>query len=89
MSGHVVDIPARGGFATVVALTDNTTSMYTSVGGGTIGAGAHPNVASVTQALLATAQVYIEGFSMPDDPDLPPAGQVRFHLLSSGEAADR
>jgi hypothetical protein len=37
--GLVVDIPARGGYATVVALGDNTTSLYTSAGGGTIGAG--------------------------------------------------
>lgn len=82
VSGLVVDIPAQGGFATVVALTDNTTSMYTSVGGGTIGAGGHANVASATQALLAAAQAQVRAFTKPDDPDLPPAGQVRFHLLS-------
>jgi hypothetical protein len=56
VSGLVVDIPVQEGFAAVVALTDNTTSMYTSVGGGTIGAGEHQNVASATQALLSSAQ---------------------------------
>ena len=34
--GVVVDVPASGGFATVVALADNTTSLYTSVGSGSI-----------------------------------------------------
>jgi hypothetical protein len=43
ISGVVVDVPAQGGFATVVGLTDDTTSMYTSTGGGTIGAGKHPD----------------------------------------------
>jgi len=57
--GVVVDIPSKGGTATIVALTDNTTSLYTSTGGGTIGA---------------------EG----DDLSVPPAGIVRFHVLTVG-----
>jgi hypothetical protein len=86
VSGLVVDIPAQGGFATVVALTDNTTSMYTSVGGGTIGAGEHENVASATQALLSIVQGNLESFSQGDDLGFPPAGQVRFHVLSPSGA---
>jgi ribosomal protein S12 methylthiotransferase accessory factor YcaO len=82
VSGLIVDIPAQGGFATVVALTDDTTSMYTSVGGGTIGAGGHPNVASATQALLSAAQTQLGAFTGPGDSDLPPPGHVRFHLLT-------
>jgi len=53
VSGVVVDIPSGAAFATVVALTDNTTSMYTSTGGGTIGAGEHADVAAATHQLLA------------------------------------
>jgi hypothetical protein len=34
VSGIVVDVPAKGGFATIVALADGTTSMYISTGGG-------------------------------------------------------
>jgi hypothetical protein len=82
VSGLVVDIPAQGGFATVVALTDDTTSMYMSTGGGTIGAGGHQNVASATQALLSAVQGQLGAFTRPGDSDLPPPGQVRFHLLS-------
>jgi len=65
VSGLVVDIPAEGGFATVVALTDDTTSMYMSTGGGTIGAGGHQNVASTTQALLTAAQGQLGAFTRP------------------------
>jgi hypothetical protein len=82
VSGLVVDIPAQRGFVTVVALTDNTTSMYTSVGGGTLGAGEHENVAMATQALLAAAQAQLGTFTRSDDAGLPSPGQVRFHLLS-------
>jgi hypothetical protein len=81
VSGLVVDIPAQEGFATVVALTDDTTSMYMSTGGGTIGAGGQQNVASATHALLAAAQAQLGAFTRLGDSDLPPPGQVRFHLL--------
>ena len=37
VSGLVVDIPAQEGFATIVALTDDTTSMYMSTGRGLLG----------------------------------------------------
>ena len=69
-------------YATIVALTDNTTSMYASGGGGTLGAGGHANVASATQALLSAAQVQLGAFTRPSESDLPPPGWVRFHLLS-------
>jgi hypothetical protein len=82
VSGVVVDIPAQGGFATVVALTDNTTSMYTSTGGGTIGAGQHEKVANATQRLLSVVQDHLASFRRHDDVELPAPGLVRFHILS-------
>src|SRR6478672_7058058 len=57
--GVVVDIPASGGYATLVALTDNTTSLYTSTGGGTIGAGEHAAVAAATHGLLTSVQAHL------------------------------
>jgi hypothetical protein len=82
VSGVVVDIPSSGGTATLVALTDNTTSLYTSTGGGTIGAGEHAAVAVATQALLAAAQQHLNAFTELDDGALPASGSIRFHLLS-------
>jgi hypothetical protein len=82
VSGVVVDIPAQGGFATVVALTDGTTSMYTSVGGGTIGAGEHSVVRIATRRLLAAVQRELGFFVEVDTDALPPPGLVRFHLLA-------
>ena len=90
VSGLVVDIPAQGGFATVIAMTDNTTSMYTSTGGGTIGAGEHAAVAAATQRLLDEVQRNLGLFEAHDDADLPAAGFVRLHVLapSVGRHAD-
>ena len=82
MAGVVVDVPAEGGFATVVALTDDTTSMYTSVGGGVIGAGEHRRVAEATHRLLAAVQAQIGMFRSGDDGEFPPTGAVRFHILT-------
>jgi hypothetical protein len=79
--GVVVDVPASGGFATIVALADNTTSLYTSVGGGSIGAGEHQPVADANHRLLATIDEYLLGFSIGGDDSLPTAGFVRYHVL--------
>jgi hypothetical protein len=80
--GVVVDIPASGGFVTIVALADNTTSMYTSTGGGTIGAGAHQAVATATQQLLVVVDAHRSSFDDHVDDALPPTGTVRFHGLA-------
>ena len=82
--GVVVDIPASGGFATLVALRDNTTSLYTSTGGGTIGAGTHQAVATATQRLLEVIDAHRESFAEVVDDGFPPPVNVRFHGLAAG-----
>lgn len=81
VSGMVVDLAASGGFATFVALTDGTTSMYTSTGGGVIGAGGRPGVAAATQQLLTVVQEHVAAFSLDGTDELPAKGTVRLHLL--------
>ena len=82
VSGAVVDIPSQDAFATVVGLTDNTTSMYTSTGGGTIGAGEHAAVAAATHRLLVAIQAQLEMFDDVGDGSLPSSGSVRYHVLT-------
>lgn len=84
VSGVVLDVPSSGGFATFVALTDNTTSLYTSTGGGTIGTGEHALVAAATHGLLAAVQQHLDSFASSNDASLPPGSTVRFHALSTG-----
>ena len=90
VSGVVVDVPGSGGVATIVALADGTTSMYTSTGGGRIGAGTHAHVAAATAMLLAEVQRHLGLFGAPDDRGLPASSAVRLHVLTpnGGRHAD-
>jgi hypothetical protein len=81
--GVVVDIPSSGGWATLVALVDSTTSLYTSTGGGTIGGGHHASVAAANRALLGTVSTFHERFHRGDDHALPPPDTVRIHLIDA------
>jgi len=56
----IVDWGVRSGSATFVALADGSSSMYTSSGGGTIGAGGHENVRTANRALLLAAEAAYE-----------------------------
>jgi hypothetical protein len=80
--GAVIDIPSDGGIASVVGMADGTTSLYTSTGGGTIGAGAHDAVATRTHALLTTLQHLIEIFPADDRIDLPPADLIQITVIT-------
>ena len=79
----MVDVPAKGGFVTIVGLADGTSSMYTSVGGGIIGAGTHAAVAAATETVLAEVQRNLGLFKNRDDHELPPEGVVRLHVVTS------
>jgi hypothetical protein len=82
--GVVIDIPSKDGYATVVALNDGATSLYTSVGGGVIGAGEHERVASANARLLREAQTQLAEFSPDASIDHPGAGLVRIFVLTEG-----
>ncbi len=79
--GVVVDLPGEGGYATIVALADGTTSMYTSGGGGMIGLGAIPAIVESARRLLVAVQEHLGAFTAGDDGALPPSDVVRFHAL--------
>jgi hypothetical protein len=80
--GVVVDIVQGGGSATMIALADGTASMYTSGGGGTIGAGEHATVAQAMRRLLLVAQSVVPALAPGADGSLPELGSVRFHVLT-------
>ena len=54
--GVVVDWSLGEDFATFVALADGTASMYTSAGGGTIGAGGRPGIDTAGAVLLRSGR---------------------------------
>jgi hypothetical protein len=79
----VIDIPAQSGYATIAGFADDTTSLYASTGGGTIGAGNFRPVAKATRQLLNTAAEDINAFTETDSGAWPPPGSVRFHLIAA------
>ena len=82
--GVVMDTGYPNGTATVVALADGTTSLYTSTGGGIIGAGAHASVAAATSALLGIVEAHLDLLPAATQDDLPPADWVVLRALTYG-----
>ena len=76
----VMDLAARGGMASVVSYVDGATSLYTSVGGGVIGIGEHPQANEESRTFLALAESSAELFSPGGADDELGAGDVRFVL---------
>jgi hypothetical protein len=83
--GVVIDIPRDAEWVTIIALGDGSTSMYTSVGGGTIGAGEHEVVRRANEQLLEVIEIEALAHLDPDPGTHPPPGFVRFHVLGPGD----
>jgi hypothetical protein len=74
----VVDFGLASGGATLVAIADGTVSLYTSTGGGVLGAGAHDAVWNTAVRLLENAGGAIPFMRIADEPPAVPAsGTVR------------
>ena len=78
----VMDTAFPEGVASLAVVADGTTSLYSSTGGGTIGAGTHETVAAASQAFLdrvdESLDLLVRGSSFP----LPSTGRVRFCVLT-------
>lgn len=78
---------ANGSVATLVVFADGTTSLYSSAGGGIVGAGPQRDVRRASDEMLEIAGG-TEGDMAPPDAGgtfpLPSAGRVRFYLRTSG-----
>ena len=70
------------GTATLVSLSDGTTSLYYSTGGGMLGSGEYTPVAEASKALVTQAEKYLQQMSSTNKFPLPELGQVRFILLT-------
>jgi hypothetical protein len=71
-------------WATLAVVGDGTVSLYTSTGGGMIGAGPHPNVAAAADQWLATLDGQLALLPVTDPPGLPSPGQVVIRALLFG-----
>ena len=80
--GAVMDWNVGTGLATLVAIDDGTVSMYLVPGGGTIGAGSHPNVAPAAVAFREQAAMARSAFSLVEAYPAPGRDSVVFYLLT-------
>ena len=80
--GALVEIGFDDGSATFVSLADGTTSMYTSGGGGVIGAGAHEGPAAASRRLLLELQAHLDLFPPAEACPLPGPDAVAFVVLT-------
>lgn len=78
--GVLMEIGYPEPVATLVALSDGTTSLYFSNGGGVIGAGEHGAVRDAASHLLTVANAHIANFEPTSATPLPTVGRVRFYL---------
>lgn len=73
------------GTVTLVAYDDGATSLYTSTGGGVIGAGTHEAVRDAAAAFRAKAERTLKEFTAAaatDSLPLPPPNAVTFHVIT-------
>jgi hypothetical protein len=81
--GCVMETGYPNGIATLVCLSDGTTSLYTSTGGGIIGGGTHERVAQENAKLLTTLSAHLSAMSPSTDDKLPRDGQTSIRALTS------
>lgn len=68
--------------ATVVSLSDGTTSLYTTTGFVIIGGGGHQQVVQATQHFLTVAEAALDGFEPDPDDDLPSDAETVIRVLT-------
>jgi hypothetical protein len=91
--GAVMEMSYPNGTASLIALSDGTTSLYTSTGGGVVGGGAHTDVVTATHGFLSSVEQHLGLLSLEEGTPLPGIGSVRIHALTlsgrlAGEAAE-
>jgi hypothetical protein len=70
--------------ATLVAVTDGTSSLYFSNGGGIIGGGEHEPIRRISGEFVQLAQQFVAKSTLTDTFPLPKKGSVRCYLVSRG-----
>src|SRR5215210_1672640 len=68
--------------ATLFALSDGTTSLYLSSGGGVIGGHAHQEVLQVNAEFVETANQYYQHLKPTDTFPVPSEGNTLFYVLT-------
>jgi hypothetical protein len=79
----LMEIGSTSGVATFVAVADGSVSMYTSTGGGVIGAGEHASVRAAAERFLREAGDARRLLAPTNEFPLPAPDDVRFHVRTA------
>jgi hypothetical protein len=81
VAGAVVDIASdEQRFATLVAMGEGSTSLYTS-GASYVGTGGWPEVSEATHSFLRALEPDVSSFEIARETSFPPQGTVRIDVL--------
>ena len=80
--GGMLEMGFPEGTATILALADGTTSLYTSSGGGVVGGEAHDNVRFANREFLAALEAQREHLDPDEDAPLPGPGEVALRAFT-------
>jgi hypothetical protein len=78
----VMDVGFELGAATLVALPDGTTTLYTSGGGAIVGAGEQEDVAAATKLYVSETRASLPDFVPSNNTDLPAPDDVTLRALT-------
>lgn len=78
----LMEIGMPNGSASVVAVADGSASMYTSTGGGMIGAGEHESVRAPARAFLQTIEKLLDAIPVAEAAPTPRDGEYAFVALT-------
>jgi hypothetical protein len=80
--GIVVDWAIDAGAVTILFMNDGSASLYTSSGGGTIGAGDHASVLAAGKRVLDEAVKVQSQMALTTEIEIPPTNSMRFTLIT-------
>jgi hypothetical protein len=80
--GVLMEIGYEQAVATLVSVVDGSTSLYFSTGGGIIGGGEHPDIATASIAFVDASAKFLAMLSPTTTFPSPAVGRVRFHVLT-------
>lgn len=78
--GAVMELGYATGIATLMALSEGTTSLYFSNGGGVIGAGEDETVRLASEAFLDAVEAHLDRFPRVEATPTPRIGRVRLYV---------
>jgi hypothetical protein len=78
----LLDWGMHGGSATITVVADGTVSMYTSAGGGMIGAGQHQSIHMPAARFLKTVEAIVDALPAATDAPLPKEGEAAVVALT-------